>query len=282
MAIRVGPAGWSYKDWQGIVYPPGASSRFDPLSYLAGYFDTIEVNSSYYRIPPVTHPKSWVKRVQSNENFRFTTKLYKGFTHDAGMPSSEEVDAYRAYLDVLAEAGRLGAVLVQFPWSFKNDEASRSRLEQVLEQFGAYPLAVEVRHGSFQNEEFTRYLEGSGVALTMIDQPLFGDSVRPSEVVTGPLGYVRFHGRNYEKWFQHEESWERYDYLYTEKELAPWVERIDRMAEKKDVYVVTNNHFRGQAIVNAVDLKRSLGQDAEAPPPLRQAYPDHFATGAAE
>jgi len=270
--IRIGPAGWSYTDWEGTVYPPHGS-RFDPLAYLAQFFDTIEINSPFYRIPPPTHAKSWVRRVASNRDFKFTTKIFRGFTHDAKELKAGDVDAFRAYLDPLAAADRLGAVLLQYPWSFRNSEESRDKLASLFRDFDGFPLAVEVRHASFQEEEFIRFLDDHGVAWVNVDQPLFHESVKPADTVTGPLGYVRLHGRNYEKWFAHAESWERYNYLYSKEELDPWVERIGRMAaNEKDVYVITNNHFRGQAIVNAVDLQEALGMEAKMPPQVAEVY----------
>lgn len=269
--IRVGPAGWSYTDWEGTVYPPHGS-RFDALAYLASFFDTIEINSPFYRIPPPTHSRSWVRRVSSNPDFKFTTKIFRGFTHEKAQPTAEDVKAFRNYLDPLRDAGRLGAVLLQYPWSFKNSPESIEKLETLFRSFDGYPLALEVRHASFQNDEFLQFLNAHNVAWVNVDQPLFHESVKPADTLTGPLGYVRLHGRNYEKWFAHEESWERYNYLYSKEELAPWVERIQRMAGKKETYVITNNHFRGQAIVNAGDLKDALGQSGKLPPQLREAY----------
>src|SRR5712692_9552590 len=116
--IRIGPAGWSYTDWEGKVYPPHGS-RFDPLAYLASFFDTIEINSPFYRIPPPTHATSWVRRVRDYQSFKFTTKIYRGFTHEKASPSAGEVKAFRDYLRPLASSARLGAVLLQYPWSFK-------------------------------------------------------------------------------------------------------------------------------------------------------------------
>jgi uncharacterized protein YecE (DUF72 family) len=269
--IRIGPAGWSYTDWEGTVYPPHGS-RFDPLGYLASFFDTIEINSPFYRIPPPTHPKSWIRRVASNPAFKFTTKIYRGFTHDSVKPTQEDVKAFRNYLDPLADAGRLGAVLLQFPWSFKNTPESVERLEGVFADFKDYPLALEVRHSSFQNDDFVKFLDERNVAWVNVDQPLFHESVKPADTVTGPVAYVRLHGRNYEKWFAHGETWERYNYLYSKDELQPWVDRIERMAQAKETYVITNNHFRGQAIVNAAELKVALGQSGKMPPQLRSAY----------
>lgn len=264
-SIRVGPAGWSYKDWEGIVYPPH-KSKFDHLAYLADYFDTIEVNSSFYRTPPATHARSWVRRVAFNPDFVFTAKLAQDFTHEKLFPSSEAVALYRTFLEPMHSDGKLGAVLAQFPWSFKESLDSRTRLRKIFEAMKGVPLVVEMRHGSFQTEDFLKFLRDHGVGFANIDQPIFGDSVRPSAVVTSEIAYVRFHGRNYEKWFEHEESWERYDYLYSEKELDDWVPRIKSMSkESTNVFVVTNNHFRGQAIQNAGELKRKLGQEARMP-----------------
>lgn len=272
-SIRVGPAGWSYKDWEGTVYPPHGS-KFDHLAYLASFFDTIEINSPFYRIPPPAHAKSWVRRVSSNDGFKFTTKVFRGFTHEKAKLAAADVKAFRDYLDPLMEADRLGAILLQFPWSFKNSPESCEKLEALFAAFKDYPKALEVRHSTFQTKDFVRWLDEHGVAWVNVDQPLFDNSVKPADTATGPLAYVRFHGRNYEKWFAHEESWERYNYLYSPKELEPWVERIEKMSRNKDTYVITNNHFRGQAIVNAGDLKDALGQDGKLPPQLKEVYPD--------
>ena len=269
--IRVGPAGWSYKDWEGIVYPPHGS-KFDHLAYLAEYFDTIEVNSSFYRTPPVTHSKSWVKRVAFNERFLFTAKLAKDFTHAKSFPDEDGVTRFRQFLEPLQNDHKLGAVLAQFPWSFKDSPESRERLLKIFDALRGVPLVVEVRHGRFQSRDFVTFLDDHDVGFANIDQPVFGESVRPSGVVTGKVSYVRFHGRNYEKWFAHEESWERYDYLYPERELEPWVPRIEAMQQSTDVYVITNNHFRGQAIKNAGDLKRMLGQDGRVPDGVTALY----------
>lgn len=273
--VYVGTAGWSYKDWEGTVYPPHGS-KFDHLAYLSGYFDTIEVNSSFYRIPPPTHATSWVRRVAANDDFLFTIKLYRAFTHDPAALAKDDREAFIRFLDPLAEAGRLGSLLIQYPWSFKEKEDELGRLFDVLKAFEKYPRAVEVRHASFQREEFFRMLRDAGAAFVNIDQPLFSDSVKPSDVVTSEVAYVRLHGRNYQKWFAHSESWERYDYLYSAKELQPWIERIRRIERAEKVFVVTNNHFRGQAAVNAVEIKKGLGLPVEVPPQLAETYPDRM------
>ena len=272
-SIRVGPAGWSYTDWEGTVYPPHGS-RFDHLAYLSQFFDTIEINSPFYRIPPQTHAKSWVRRVAGNPDFKFTTKVFRGFTHEKAKLEAKDLDDFRNYLDPLMEADRLGAILLQFPWSFKHTPESLEKLDALFKAFADYPKALEVRHSTFQNKEFFRFLDEHDVSWVNVDQPLFDNSVKPADTVTGPVGYARLHGRNYEKWFAHQESWERYNYLYTESELEPWVERIESMGRDRETYVITNNHFRGQAIVNAGELKEALGQDANLPPQLKEVYPD--------
>ena len=272
--VRVGPAGWSYPDWEGTVYPKHGS-RFDHLEYLSAFFDTIEVNSSFYRVPPPTHAKSWVRRVAGNPRFRFTAKSFRGFTHERTF-SQNDVDAFRLFLDPLRDDGRLGAVLHQFPWSFKASPETLAHLTALLDAFKDYPQAVEVRHSSFGSDEFLSLLSAHDAGFVNIDQPLFSDSIKPSAIVTGSVAYARFHGRNYEKWFAHEESWERYNYLYSREELTPWVERVRSMATQRDTYVITNNHFRGQAIVNAVELKSELGQQGDTPPQLRETYPERF------
>ena len=272
-SIRVGPAGWSYTDWEGTVYPPHGS-KFDQLAYLASFFDTIEINSPFYRIPPPTHAKSWVRRVSANPDFKFTTKVFRGFTHDKATLAADDIRAFRNYLDPLLEAGRLGAILLQFPWSFKSSPEALEKLRALFHAFEDYPKALEVRHGTFQNDEFFRFLDEQNAAWVNVDQPLFDNSVKPADTVTGPLAYARLHGRNYEKWFAHDESWERYNYLYSETELEPWVARIESMAQNKDTFVITNNHFRGQAIVNAGEIKGALGQSTKVPPQLKTVYPD--------
>jgi uncharacterized protein YecE (DUF72 family) len=275
--IRVGVAGWDYDDWWGPVYPADRKGKrsFDPLAYLARYFDTIEINSTFYRPPSERSAASWARRVAENPAFRFTAKLYQRFTHqrDAAWTTGE-VDEVRRGLQPLLEAGRLGGVLIQFPWSFKRDAAAREWLGDLVGAFGEFPLAVEVRHSSWNVPEFYESLRERGVGAVNIDQPVFGHSITPGTEVTAPLGYVRLHGRNYENWFRDgAESHERYDYLYTKDELDGWLDRIHEVARRaRDTYVITNNHFRGQAPANALMLRAMAGGDPAVPPELRAAF----------
>ncbi len=249
---RVGVAGWSYPDWAGIVYPK--APRFDGLSYLAAFFDTLEVNSSFYRIPTARATSSWARRaLDANPEFRFTLKLYKGFTHER-TATAEDEESFRDSLHPLADAGVLGALLLQFPWSYKNEPESRGHLEATLDRFAQFPRVVEVRHESWNRPEFYSFLSERGVGFCNIDQPLIGRSLGPSERATGPVGYVRLHGRNYRDWFREDAGRDaRYDYLYREEELDPWLEKISEISDAaSSTYVITNNHFRGQAVVNAL------------------------------
>ena len=273
--IRVGVAGWSYIDWNGIVYPSHRTSRFDPLSYLVDFFDAIEINSTFYRPAHSRTTSSWARRSEANPRFRFTVKLYKGFTHERSASSSEE-KAIKDGLIPLVEAGKLGALLLQFPWSFKNDSESRSYLEQLLDRFADYPLVTEVRHSSWDRPEFYEYLSDKQVGFCNIDQPRIGRSIGPSQKATGPVGYVRLHGRNYQDWFREDAGRDaRYDYLYPESELDPWLDKISQVAEDSaETYVITNNHFRGKAAVNALQIKAKLvSRKVEAPATLVAAYP---------
>ncbi len=276
--IRFGPAGWSYKDWAGIVYPSPQPKGFDALRYLAGFFDTIEINSTFYRPAREEVARSWTRRVEEKPDFRFTAKLWRRFTHEREESwTEEEVDKVRAAFDPLAAAGRLGAVLVQFPWSFRRTEENREWLEDVTSTFADYPLVLEVRHSSWNEPEFFRELTARGIGFVNVDQPLFSNSIKPSAVATATVGYIRVHGRNYKDWFRKDaRPEERYDYLYTAEELEPWGERAKQLAAEpatEDVYVVTNNHFRGKGIANALMLQAMVqGKEVPAPPDLFGEY----------
>ena len=278
--IRVGPAGWSYPDSPGHVYPAGVPARFDALAFLAGFFDTIEINSTFYRPQPARAYTSWVRRVAHNPPFRFTVKLWQRFTHERAAPwTADDVRLVTDGLEVLRDAGRLGALLAQFPWSFKPAAASGDLLARLAETFRAWPLVVEVRHGEWGRPETLRLFSDLGIGIANIDQPLIGQSLTPAAHRSGSVGYVRFHGRNYEHWFgEHEDAAQRYDYLYTVKELAPWVERIRALGAAEgvaDVYVITNNHFEGKGPANALMLRALLEKrKVQAPPVLYAAYRD--------
>jgi uncharacterized protein YecE (DUF72 family) len=275
--IRIGPAGWSYKDWEGIVYPQQPGAKFDPLEYLAKFFDTIEINTSFYRPFSVAIAKSWAQRVAAAKEFLYTAKLHRVFTHERGKATEADEKAVREGLDELASAQKLGAVLLQFPWSFKNTDEERVYLSKLLDRFKDYPLVLEIRHSSWNTPQIYEWLEEAGVGICNIDQPLFTKSIKPAALTTSQIGYVRLHGRNYQDWFREKAPRDdRYNYLYSLDELEPWITRIKEVAKKtRESYVITNNHFRGQAVVNALEIKSTLsGKLVPAPAPLFQRYPN--------
>jgi uncharacterized protein YecE (DUF72 family) len=275
--VRVGPAGWSYPDWSGYVYPTHRSKGFHEATYLAGFFDTIEINTSFYQPLRPDHAASWVDRVAANPRFLFTAKLWQRFTHDPSA-SAEDERAVRAGFDVLRDAEKLGAVLLQFPFSFHRTPETVSYLTSVLKRFADYPLVVELRHSSWQTKETLALLSEHRAGFCNIDQPVIGHSLKPSAESTSQIGYVRLHGRRYDTWFSDDPttpSHERYNYLYSLEELDPWVARIHTIQKHtRNIFVVTNNHFQGKAVVNALQLIGILtGNKVKVPEPLRQHYP---------
>src|SRR5229473_744508 len=287
--VRIGTAGWSYKDWDGIFYPPGLDHhKIHPLEYLARFFDTTEINTSFYGPLKPELVKLWCRKVEAvNPRFLFTAKLYRAFTHSpmslteptsaaSIRPTDEDEIRTREGLDAIASEGRLGALLIQFPVSFKNTSLNREYLERLLRQFIEYPRVVEVRHSSWNDAETLASFTQKNVGFCNIDQPVLGRSLGPTEHVTGTIGYVRLHGRNYEQWFDSDNRSDRYNYLYKESELAGWKERIESVAERaQTTYVITNNHFESKAGVNALELKAMIsGKRVPAPPTLIKKYPE--------
>lgn len=275
--VRVGPAGWAYEDWNGKVYPEGMPRNQHALSFLCKLFDVVEINVSFYRPLIPAHTAVWIQKVEANPNFLFTAKIWEKFTHHRD--AWPEDDLIRRCLDGLAplrEAGKLGALLAQFPWSFRRNPKNRSCLLRLADTFEGFPLAVEVRHASWDCPEFYAGLQERGIAFCNIDQPLLQDSIAPSDHTTSKVGYVRLHGRNKAHWFKEGAGRDaRYNYLYSEEELAPWIEAVNRMKPRvNDLFIITNNHYRGQAVVNAIEIQSALGCSKDPPPShLIKAYP---------
>jgi uncharacterized protein YecE (DUF72 family) len=313
--IRVGPAGWSYPDWAGYVYPSPRPKGFHEATYLAEFFDTIEINTSFYSPLQPGHAHQWLERVAANPRFLFTAKLWQKFTHEtffeaesgtataperwsssklsrmasgsSGNPSAEDERVVRAGFDVLRNAGKLGAVLLQFPFSFHRTSETTAYLTAVLKRFADYPLAVEVRHASWDDPEIFALLREHHAAFCNIDQPIIGKSLLPREGRSplpgedpgAPIGYVRLHGRRYDTWFSDDPTipaHERYNYLYSTEELTPWAERIQSEGEHaRKVFAITNNHYLGKGVVNALQLISMLrGAKVNVPEPLRAQYPE--------
>jgi len=275
--VYVGPAGWDYADWKGVVYPDRMPRGVHALTYLSKFFDTVEINSTFYRPARPEYAARWVRYVGDNSRFTFTAKLWHRFTHKRdSVPDAAEVDAVKTGLAPLVESGRFGGLLAQFPWSFRNTADNRDWLDMVIERFAEYPVALEVRHASWNVPETYGYLQEKRVAICNIDQPMYHDSIAPADVVTARLGYARLHGQNYKDWFREAAGRdERYNYLYSEEELDPWIDKIRRMQELAEtVFVITNNHYQGKAVVNAFQLDHKL-TDAmvEIPATLEHVYP---------
>jgi len=286
--LYIGVAGWAYKDWEGIVYPKGLKKTQQPVEFLARYFDLIEINTSFYGHIKPDVGREWCRKAGAvNPKFQFTAKLNKVFTHSPiAVVESTSAKTIRFALederlakegyDAIASEGRLGALLMQFPISFKNTEENREHLDKLSGMFGQYPLAVEVRHSSWSDESILKHFTAKGVAFCNIDQPLLGRAIRPSGHVTSAIGYVRLHGRRYDQWFDPKKPSDRYDYLYKPHELEGWQAKIEKISKKAEkVYVAANNHFEGKAPTNALELRSMLERrKVRAPESLIRQYPD--------
>ncbi len=297
--LRIGTSGWNYPrgrgTWNGVFYPPaGARPRgFDELSFYAEHFDTVEVNSTFYGQPRPAVTRSWVRRTPPG--FEFSVKLYQKFTHpgmfrqaladtlaraDAlpernereqremlealARPNQADLDQFRAGIEPLAEAGRLGAVLVQFPPSFTCAPSSCDALAGLLRALREYRVAVELRHRSWSDRlgDTLSLLNQFGAAWVQIDEPKFRFSIRQNYLpnVEG-FYYMRLHGRNAAHWWRRGAAEDRYDYLYTAEELKEFVATADAVRSLvKKMYLYTNNHFAAKSVANAVMLKAALGE----------------------
>ena len=287
--IRIGTAGWSYKDWDGVLYPPEVTrKKIHAVEFLARFFDVIEINTSFYGHIRPELGRLWCRKAAAiNPNFVFTAKLHRSFTHSplavmeptsaaSIRPNDKDEKLAREGLDSLASEGKLGALLIQFPMSYKNTSLNREYLEQLLRQFIEYPRVVEVRHESWDQPETIAEFMRQNVGFCNIDQPLLGRSLEPTQHVTSGVGYVRLHGRNYDQWFDSDSRDDRYNYLYKPAELEKWKGKIETIARQAETtYVIANNHFQGKAAVNALQLKHLLGgKKVAAPETLVRSYPE--------
>ncbi|MCP4549077.1 MAG: DUF72 domain-containing protein [bacterium] len=279
--ILFGTAGWSYEDWRGRVYPAKAGSRFDALAYISRYFDLVEVNSTFYRLPRPETADSWLRRTETNGDFRFLLKAPQAWTHGGGPESGGEVRIFRDLAGILAAGGRLGAILLQFPWSFRYKRQNLDRIDTLTDILADLPVAVEVRHGSFRHPDWLPYLAARACLPVNVDQPVIGNSLDLAESIGRTGAYFRMHGRNHDTWFDDSAGRDnRYDYLYDATELESIAGKI-RIAGQAlptpdlPVFVVTNNHYLGQAAANALQLKFALtGCKLPVPSSLLPHYPD--------
>jgi len=279
--IRVGPAGWSYPDWEGPVYPRARPRGFHPLAYLAPFIDCVEVNSSFYALPRAEHASRWTELVRPHPQFRFIAKLLQDFTHQPVPEDDTEwegkITAWRAGVEPLRRRKLLAAVLVQFPAGFHETPGNVRRLGRLAGLLDGLPTVLEVRHRSWFEPPALSEIAGLGYSLAHIDLPASWDHPPTRFRGTGPIGYLRLHGRNQEQWFRSSAGRdERYDYLYAPAELGDLAYRADAVAQDADeTYVITNNHFEGQALANAIELRWLLGgrERVPAPAPLVEAFP---------
>ena len=298
--LRIGTSGWNYPSgkgtWNGVFYPPsrGRAKGFDELSFYAGYFNTVEVNSTFYGQPRPEVSRAWAERTPAG--FEFSVKLYQKFTHpkmyakqftkgaasaerDALLdalvkPNPSDLDDFKRGIDPLASAGKLGALLAQFPPSFKSDEPSRDYLEWLLMAFADYNVAVELRHRSWSDVlgETLSLLKAHDAAFVQIDEPKFRLSIAQNQLPNIPtFYYMRLHGRNAAQWWKHDKAEDRYNYLYSSAEIGEFVETVDAArAIVKKAYVYSNNHFSAKSVANAAMIKKQLGE------PLEGEYSDEF------
>jgi uncharacterized protein YecE (DUF72 family) len=286
MPVHIGTSGWSYPSgvgtWNGVFYPAKRPRGFDELAYYAEHFDTVEVNSTFYRMPEAEMSRAWLRRTPPS--FDFSVKLYQQFTHPdlyltrPGVSnwdvSQGDLDLFRAGIEPIAVTHRLSAVLLQFPASFQAGDDALAYVDWLLAALSGYPLAVELRHRSWSDAApaTRQVLESRHAAWVIIDEPKFATSIRQDmrHLPGGPNGslgstaslvYLRLHGRNAAQWWEHERMEDRYDYLYTPTELAPFAEAAQAAASTgRRVLMYLNNHFSAKAVANAAILKHQLGE----------------------
>ena len=266
-AIYIGTSGWSYPrgegTWTGYFYPAG---KINELEYYSQFFNTVEINSSFYRPPNPGYVHNWVRHTPGD--FLFTVKLWQKFTHprmyeaatgEAAAISQRDVDLFHHSLEPLYKSGKLGALLAQFPPSFRNDRHGQQILSAVIRTFGQYRLAVELRNRSWSDDKHTaELLREHGVAWVQVDEPKFPFSIAADVPLTTDMAYFRFHGRNKETWWTGD-SETRYKYLYSPEEIRELADKMKPAIERTNLaFAFFNNHWQGYAPRNAVDMKRAL------------------------
>ena len=255
LVIYIGTSGYSYKDWIGPFYPEGTKSG-DMLHIYANSFDFTEINSTYYQIPNPFMFYNMQKK--TGDDFVFTVKLHQSMTHTK---NAEEKD-YESFINaarVLKDAGKLGCLVAQFPYSFHYNQENKDYIERMKDRLKEFNVVVEFRNNKWINKDTLELLRKNELGYVCVDEPELSGLVRKDALATSSTAYIRFHGRNSEKWWSHKESYERYNYLYKEEELVEWVEKVKDLKESsKDFYISFNNHFRAQAVLNAMMLKELL------------------------
>lgn len=253
--LYLGTSGFSYDDWVGVFYPPGMPKR-EWLAYYAHHFNTCEINSTFYAIPRPQALAGMARR--TGEGFLFVIKAHQDMTHKYSQ--SEEVFAsFIQALQPLQAVGKLGGVLAQFPYSFSFTRPNWDYLRVFRERMAGLPLVIEFRHAGWLRPAVFEWLRRWEIGFCCVDEPALPNLMPPVSEATGPIAYVRFHGRNAAKWWQHQHAYERYDYTYPPGELAPWVPKIQKLTQEAErTFVFANNHFRGQAIATIRQIRTML------------------------
>ena len=260
--VYVGTCGYSYADWRGPFYPEKIRAT-EMLPYYARHFRAVEVDATYYRVLPPKTFESMVARTP--EGFRFAVKVPGSVTHQTATGHIHaDAAAWREGIEPLVQARRFACALLQFPTSFKPSRGSEEYLRRLKEVFSDIPLVVEFRNREWQTDRTLRLLRELDAGWTNVDEPQFRTLMRPCADVTSDVAYVRFHGRNYERWWSGDNA-TRYEYLYTPEELAPWTDRVVDLAANpnvREVYAYFNNHRRGNAARNAEMFEEMLREKA--------------------
>ncbi len=253
--IYIGTSGYSYDDWIGPYYPPGLPKNAF-LQYYSREFRCCEINYTYYRMPAARTLEAMATKVP--ESFRFTIKAPGSLTHDR-RAESELFQQFSTALQPIRDRGQLGAVLAQFPTSFRPGDDAEAYLRFLRDQWPTLPVVIEFRHASWGTEQTLDLLRELGLGFCCVDEPRLSSLMPPLTAVTSRVGYLRLHGRNATKWFHHDEAWERYDYTYTPEELGECANRVREIAsEAEETYVLMNNHYQAQAVRNSRQLSELL------------------------
>ncbi|MBI2439983.1 MAG: DUF72 domain-containing protein [Lentisphaerae bacterium] len=272
--IYFGIAGWSYPDWEGIVYPRGTREH---LGYIAHYVDLIEINSSFYRVPLARHAAGWLKQTAFKPEFRFSAKVPQDITH-GGLLSAELVHQLQDGFAPLIEAGKLTHFLAQFKYDFNDTAEHRDYLSRTEDTLGGLTnLTLELRHNSWQVPSALAFLESLAVTVANLDYPMSHTSFNLARCHVGAERYLRLHGRNSAAWFDKAAGRdETYNYYYSRAELQGLRQRAEALREgSKSLTVVTNNHFKGQEVANILQLKALFsGDKVPVPLLLREHYPE--------
>jgi uncharacterized protein YecE (DUF72 family) len=285
--LYCGPSGWSYPHWNGVVYPRLKPRGFHALEALSTYFDSVEINTSFYQSIRPELASLWVGKVAQNPKFLFTVKLGRRFTHERSLGGSE-IAHFKEGLWPFYRARKLGCVLMQFPWSFRFTEENRAFLIALRRAFHEFPLVAEMRHSSWLHEEALGTLIDFSIGFANIDQAPYTKGMPPASLLTSRIGYVRLHGRNPQHWEREfgrpTKAAAAHDYLYSAKELQEWRQRIEQLQQHAaTTFVFANNDAGGKSVVNALQLAQVLGDDRRlAPAQLIEQFPEELADFRAE